>query len=145
MLITRATLANWQSSIHCSLCGCVSSKSRACVSPLVSGCGTRRGESLLTLFYSPQLTSDHFFFFFMLTDRVVGHSSVVVLLLEVGAVARWQGPIRTLSIIMSAFTGSWACGTKRGLFALTTKLTPLAPCLQPLSVNLDNHTTKLKL
>lgn len=113
MLITQATLANWQSSIHCSLCECVLSKSQACVSSLISWCGTRHRESPLTLFYSPQLTSPSFFFY------VNGQSGGILIRCGAavgdGAVAQWQGPIRTPSIIMSAFTGSSVCWTKRVL------------------------------
>lgn len=58
----QASLANWQSSIHCLLCECSLSKSRACVSSLIPWCGTRWRESPMTLFYSPRLTLLSFFY-----------------------------------------------------------------------------------
>ena len=134
MLITRATLANWQSSIHCSLCECVLSKSQACVSSPVSWCGTRHRESPLTLFYSPRLTSLSFFFY------VNGRGGGTLIRRGAaqgdGAVARWQGPIRTPSIIMSVFAASPVSRTKRPLFTLTTRLN--LPGLT--SVGVDNQT-----
>lgn len=124
MLITQATLANWQSSIHCSLCGCVFSKSQASVSPLISRCGARHRESPLTLFYSPRLTSPSFF---LLTDGVVAPSSTAAPSVGGGAVARWQGlyPDTLHHHVSVHWEKQPPSPNKRVLFTLTAQLVSL--------------------
>lgn len=63
MLIIQATLANWQCSIHGSLCEYTLHKSQACVSSLLSFMWTTRVREFLStaLFYSLWLTSQFFF------------------------------------------------------------------------------------
>lgn len=121
MLITGATLANWQSPIQRSPCECVpSSKSRACVSLLIPDMDWFSGSPCWPLLHNttlhppppPGCPS-------MSTDRAVaktpnrpGPPRCAVALWGNGAVALWQAPIRTPSIIMSVLTESPVSATE---------------------------------
>lgn len=72
MLITQATLANWQSSIHSSPSEWVLSKSQACMSSLISGCRTGLRESPQPCSTVLRSLLPHFFFS-TLTEREKWH------------------------------------------------------------------------
>ena len=124
MLIIQATLANWQCSIHGSLCEYTLHKSQACVSSLLSFMWTTRvRESLSTaLFYSLWLTS--LFFFVALTESAELSSAVALLRGWHCGLETWPHPDSLHHHV--SFHRSLGLQNKRHLSVLTMQLTSLA-------------------
>lgn len=139
MLITQASLANWQSSIHCLLCECVLSKSRACLSSLIPWCGTRWRESPMTLFYSPRLTLLSFFYANRQSRGTLIHCSVA---LQDGKLTRSHPDSLHHHVNVHREFSLW---NKRVLFKPTTRLTSLALVFTIPSLNVDTQTSLFML